>query len=960
MTRLQALLLGCWVNLIVAAPLEAHFKIPAKPVRWLILETEHFRIHYPDGNYALGMAAARFSEAAYTRLRYTFQYEPDELIPVFLYPSRQDFAAGNILPFPIDEATGGFTDFFHRRVVVPFHGDYRALEHVLSHEIVHAFALNLLEANYGRYPLWLMEGMAELLSPYSQDTLHEFMRPLVVAGELPPLVALFSGRVPVYYHYKMGQSFLTFFTERYGTLRLAHLLLELKAGRSLSQAFFHLTGESISSLQKQYDLYLRDLYAIELAAWKRADQAARVVKAKDRLHLSPAISPDGRTMAYLTLIGVTPVLAISDIPGPGREERHVRRLRLKLRAMHSGRYEEWQPLSTRISFRPDGQMLLLSGRSYGQQSLLFVDIRKKRISESRPVSLDAIHYPAYTPEGQAVILTGVAASRADLYLYDLKKETLSRLTDSLCYEKDPLYFRGDLYFVAACDSGYQALYRLAGPDREPIKVTDLPFGVESPAATARGLIVRATGRGAGNLFLIPADILQSTVRLKDLETITARPGNVRSFASHETSGILWVEADGVQETIHYRPDLPQESTPLLSAVPEVRTAPAQSVAVSAPEVYRPFLHTEGPPFLILTGGSSGSGKVNWALLGFASLADFTGDHRVQFFTSYFAADEGLAKVNSRNLDLDVRYSFTPYRMDLYAGVFRKSGTFAVLNPLDLSLNEVLYNPFFRMAAQEGAGLYAGLEYPLHRFAALGLVYDQGRLEQKFLPPLPEERKQDDVLQNYQQLSLEYRFSSAVHSIYGPLDGQSFFVSFSEPLRFSAMDRRLSQFLLEYRFYHLFSDFSLFAFRAFVGRRSGADSDLYPFRLGGYATLRGYRFLELEGRNAFLLNLEYRFAFIEYLQLGFPLRLSLRGIRGVLFADAGSAFDDLESFQGFSRKYGVTRDLYLSYGVGIHWPNFLFPFLPGAVMKVEWATPFDGKRSLPPGKWRGQFSLGFIF
>lgn len=929
-------------------------------MRWLILETEHFRIHYPDGNYAMGMAAARFCEAAYARMRQTFQHEVAELIPVFLYPSRQDFTAGNILPFPLDEATGGFTDFFHRRVVVPFHGDYRALEHVLSHEIVHAFALSMVQENYGRYPLWLMEGMAELLSPFSDDSMHEFMRPLVVSGETPPLSALFSGRVPGYYHYKMGQSFLTFFTERYGTLRLAHLLLELKAGRRLSEAFFHLSGKSMDSLQIEYTSYLQGVYAVELAADRRADPTLRVLADDRSLHLSPAISPDGRTMAYLTVVGVTPVLAISDIPGPGREKGHVRRMRLKLRALQSGRYEEWQPLSTRISFRPDGQMLLLSGRSYGKQSLLLVDIQGKKIRESRPLPLDGIHHPAYTPDGQQVVLTGVTRGQADLYLYDTKTESLVAWTQSLCYEKDPVFFQGILYFVAACDRGPEALYRLLAPGQEPQKVTELPFSIHAPAPAASGLIVRARGQGAGNLFLIPAENLHKPVGPRDLRAITARPGSVRSFASHESSGLLWVEADGVKETVFYRPELVFEAKPLLSNVQDSVFPEAPPVAVSQVEAYRPFLHTEGPPFLILTGGSSGSGKINWALLGFASLADFTGDHRVQFFTSYFAAGEEPDKVNSRNLDLDARYSFTPYRMDLYAGAFRKSGTFAVLNPLDLSLNEVIYNPFFRMAAQEGAGIYAGMEYPLHRFAAIGLVYDQGRLEQEFLPPLPEERDQEDVFQNYQQLSVEYRFSSAVHTIYGPLDGQSFYISFSEPLRFSGEDRRLNQFLMEYRFYHLFSDFSLFAFRAFLGSRSGADSDLYPFRLGGYATLRGYRFLELEGRHAFLLNLEYRFAFIEYLQLGFPFRLALRGIRGVLFADAGSAFDDPQSFQGFSRKYGVTRDLYLSYGAGVHWPNFLWPFLPGAVMKIEWATPYDGKRSLPPNKWRGQFSLGFNF
>lgn len=56
----------------------------------------------------------------------------------------------------------------------------------------------------------------------------------------------------------------------------------------------------------------------------------------------------------------------------------------------------------------------------------------------------------------------------------------------------------------------------------------------------------------------------------------------------------------------------------------------------------------------------------------------------------------------------------------------------------------------------------------------------------------------------------------------------------------------------------------------------------------------------------------------------------------------------------------TKDLKASIGIGLHWNNFLWFIFPGAIMKLEWASPYDGIKSLPFSKWQGRFSLGFVF
>ncbi len=71
-------------------------------------------------------------------------------------------------------------------------------------------------------------------------------------------------------------------------------------------------------------------------------------------------------------------------------------------------------------------------------------------------------------------------------------------------------------------------------------------------------------------------------------------------------------------------------------------------------------------------------------------------------------------------------------------------------------------------------------------------------------------------------------------------------------------------------------------------------------------VRGARYAERYGTNVFLSNFEFRFPFIDYLSVGFPLRMIFGNIRGHAFLDIGTAWDDTEEFDNHSEledKYG---------------------------------------------------------
>src|SRR5215216_2995057 len=141
--------------------------------RWRVLETEHFLVHYYPEIRVATVDAARMAERSYARLSRLLDHQFREKKPILLFASRSDFGQNNVTG-DLGEFTGAVADALRHRMLVPFTGDYRTFEHVMTHEMVHAFQYDIFargKAGQGLQtlaqvdpPLWFIEGMAEYLS----------------------------------------------------------------------------------------------------------------------------------------------------------------------------------------------------------------------------------------------------------------------------------------------------------------------------------------------------------------------------------------------------------------------------------------------------------------------------------------------------------------------------------------------------------------------------------------------------------------------------------------------------------------------------------------------------------------------------------------------------------------------------------------------------------------------------
>src|SRR3990170_8952781 len=118
-------------------------KVQYEKFDFKVLTTEHFDIYYYPEEEAAVQLAARLAERWYARLSKVLRHELSGRQPLILYAAHPHFQQTNALPGEVGEGTGGVTEMYKRRIVLPFAGGMAETDHVLGHELVHAFQFDM-------------------------------------------------------------------------------------------------------------------------------------------------------------------------------------------------------------------------------------------------------------------------------------------------------------------------------------------------------------------------------------------------------------------------------------------------------------------------------------------------------------------------------------------------------------------------------------------------------------------------------------------------------------------------------------------------------------------------------------------------------------------------------------------------------------------------------------------------
>jgi Tol biopolymer transport system component len=1013
-------------------------KVQYKNFRWAVLKTEHFDVHYYSGEEEAVQDAAVMAERAYRRLSRVLDHQIKSKIPLVLYASHTDFEQTNITPELIGVGTGGVTEFLKRRVFLPFTGSYAELDHVLTHELVHAFQVDILFGDRQSLvgnpfasspPIWFMEGMAEYLSIAEVDNNTKmWLRDASLEGYLTPIRVLeYVGDIRVY---RFGQSIFQFIADTYGVQRIGEILKRTRRMGSLDKALESSTGLTVEVLSKKWTEAVRKEYLPQIAEYDKTDQiAGRLTEAERDLsnfNVAPSVSPSGTQYVFISDRSMyNDVYLASALDG--------RTFKKLVEGERTGSFETLRFFNTSIAWSPDETRIALPAKVGGQDAIYLIEIPSGKVKAKLKFGLDAIYSPTWSPDGKRIAFVGLKAGHSKLYLCDVNGKNLRELFGGRYTVRDPSWSPDGSRIVFATDQGPSTdLKRLifgklgiAILDVESGKITVLPnqrgsnlspqwgpgggslvfvsdrFGIPNifRQDLATGEVVRLSNLLTGVSGIVPESPCISLSKdgkrllfsafhrggwdiysIRDVPKFLATPPTIaangvdgeapRLAQAGAIEGVsdpdgatqpgarLPAATDSVRPRGDARADslfMPlagnagvTSSATVAGSVPAVSDSIRPSVvdttlALYVRQAYREplvdsttFRHAPYRPRFsrdYVSGGAFFASNIGFAGSTIMSFSDVLGNHNILVALNLFG-DLANSDVYLAYSNLSHRTNYTvaafQYRTDLL--LFSSPESDEVESNVYRGGAFLLSRPFSRFRRIEYGRQAAALDK-----GVLLYNYDVGTVTQQVA----------DKTYFFVAPNLGLVADNALYGSTGPINGGR--SSYTAERAFG--DVSYTTLMMDWRRYSNIHHNYAFAQRFIGGTSFGRDPRL--FRFGGAFTFRGVDYGDLKGSNALLGNLEFRFPLIEQLRFGWPGRISLGGINGVLFLDAATAWDKAHQPVFFSKQGGFHSD------------NLLFAFGAGARMNLGYfILRYDYGRSTdlahPTGESHHFVTLGADF
>jgi Tol biopolymer transport system component len=392
-------------------------KVHYDRLEFRLLATEHFDIHYYAEEEEATRHAARMAERWYARFSRLLGHSFDRRQPLVLYASHPHFAQTNLIPGAPGEGTGGFTEGTRSRIAMPFAAGLGETDHVLGHEIAHAFQIDIarsVKQNAFTLPGWFIEGMAEYLSlgPANAHTTM-WVRDAARRDRLPTLEQLDD---PQYFPYRYGHALWSHLADRHGDAIVGRVLRS-KARGGVVGRLVDVTGQDAERITKAWH------DSVETAVDDAPASSGFLVDQRGRMQLAPALSPDGGRVMFLserdrlavdlfmadTVSGAVTAKIVSTAADP--------------------RFDSLQYIRSSGAWDAEGRRFAMAALRNGDPVLVIVDTGDTIARREIPLpGVREVYNPSWSPDGARIVVSGLKGGFSDLFVYTFATNHLSQLT----------------------------------------------------------------------------------------------------------------------------------------------------------------------------------------------------------------------------------------------------------------------------------------------------------------------------------------------------------------------------------------------------------------------------------------------------------------------------------------------------------------------------------------------------
>ena len=636
------------------------------------------------------------------------------------------------------------------------------------------------------------------------------------------------------------------------------------------------------------------------------------------------------------------------------------------------------------SWHPSGNKIAFIGQKNDSNDLYLIDL-KNNVITNLTNDIYSDFNPSWSLDGNKIFFSSDRSNynsdadmsefdfyNNDIFYYDLNTKSVNQVTNTSYHEDYPVTTKDNVLFYTADYNGVHNIFMHNLDTNETKPITNVITGIQQiDVNRSSNKIVFSGYKDRGwDLFLIDNP---TTIESKEIPPTVfyATKDEVEEFEDlrfvKDKSNID--EPEDYSKYIFARSykqyNNADGSNADVDSIPDsLRTAGNYNMQQYRTEFSLDYVYTSASIDNLF--GTTGLANIAWS--------DVMGDHQIRFASNLV--------LDLDNSDIALSYGYLKNRINYYGTLFQYANLFSLGYSIDTD--------YIGLLRDYGIGFFA--QYPFSKFNRIdvgttlrGISYEIKEIDYWT----------GDVRTNYTENLqsfvplVSWVYDNTTNTYTGPNDGlrQYLTFQFSPDIGDDSLAFKTIKFDIR-KYFKLNRNYSI-ATRMMLGRSFGRDperfflggssqmtfysdtqtegrddSGLYAQRILDYDNstiledvffteyvfpVRGARYRERTGENVAVANLEFRFPFINYVDVSFPARIRFGNIFGHLFLDVGAAWDDSEEFDDSSlvrQKYNLNSEdaspIISTFGVGMK------IFTPWALVRLDtaWDRYPNGDYSKP--------------
>ncbi len=395
--------------------------------KWFVSDSKDFHIFLYHDTIKKKNEIAQLLETAYSEVNGFFGIELRKKPYFFFFKDNPDFHANRI--GDAEWGTGGFSEPFKDRFVMPYYTSARQMRHVIEHEYTHIASFQIWYGGFWRslslirlmvypIPLWIAEGVAEFTSDIWDAEDAAAMRDIYLNKLIVPTEDMISFShlegYRVWLAYKQSQAMLFAIADKFGKEKVAELVKQ-----------FPRVWEENLALKKTVDMdswQFDEFFKKYLAKTYSASMKNRLTPEKE----GALISPDFRFYwSRSPRFSDGKIAFISD--AYGWDDIFVKTLKTgKEKRLLKDRKNYFDKLGKAIAF--DGEKIIFTG---WKNENFYICVYDRGKIKKRKTPFSEIRQIAVLPDGE-MILSGDLDEQSDIFLLNGGK--IKNLTNDANWE----------------------------------------------------------------------------------------------------------------------------------------------------------------------------------------------------------------------------------------------------------------------------------------------------------------------------------------------------------------------------------------------------------------------------------------------------------------------------------------------------------------------------------------------